>query len=193
MKKTTYCENCNVPLPHGRADQHFCSAACCAEFARNHGDYRTRFHAWKARWTERRCEHCGGIYWTNDYGNRGGQRKPRFCSDRCRVAYHRAKVKGQQQHTANAGNGQQQQQQQQHTEQPKTRQNAPKREFWDGYANRYDAALAILQIERGFTQRQLKAAWLKAVFAVHPDRNSDPDATWLTQRVNWAYDYLKIG
>lgn len=181
--KTGYfeCRNCHKPLPRTKRNDHwFCSAACCAEYARNHGDYRERFHAEKVRWTERNCEYCGNVYFTNDYGNRGGQRTPRFCSTKCRVAHHRKGAPQTKKQSAGTNYQEPPKQQQKHTD------------FWYPHTNKYEAALEILGVSRNHTQAQLKRAWRDALFIVHPDRNPDDvNATWKAQRVNWAYEYLK--
>jgi hypothetical protein len=153
-----------------RDDQVFCSPRCCAAFARGNGEWRERFHEAKVREHPHVCEQCGYHFRVSDYAQRGGQRAPRFCSTRCRVAWHR-EHKG---------------------ETRQTQQEAPRGQFWTGYRSRHDAAMAILGLTVAPDTSALKRAWKAAIKKVHPDVCKDDDAVWKAQRVNWAYDFLKL-
>jgi len=85
------CLHCDKVRYDGRPDQMFCDNVCRAAYYREHG--ASGSHAPRYRIHSMRCEHCGE--WTdyNDYANRGGKRKKKYCSDKCRQAAYRAKRK----------------------------------------------------------------------------------------------------
>lgn len=91
------CRNCGQPFKAARGDAQFCSDRCAAAWARNAGYHREDIHAAKEEWLNKNCEECGTIFRYNEYALRGGQRVPKFCSNRCRQANYRERkaAKGQ--------------------------------------------------------------------------------------------------
>lgn len=49
----------------------------------------------------------------------------------------------------------------------------------------------ILNVPRDASQKEIKRAYTKMIREFHPDRNPDPDATQISQKINKAYDILK--
>lgn len=84
----TVCLNCKRTFNADRTDAVFCSDPCKASWFRNHG--ATGKHADKIRFKSKACEYCSKQFWFNEYGDRGGQRVPTYCTDTCRVAAWRA-------------------------------------------------------------------------------------------------------
>jgi len=89
------CGNCGQPFKAARADAKFCSDRCAAAWARNAGYHREDIHASKEEWINKNCEECGTIFRYNEYALRGGERVPKFCSNKCRQANYRARKAAQ--------------------------------------------------------------------------------------------------
>lgn len=91
--KTKFCGYCGNRFAYVRDDAQFCSARCTAAWTRGEGYQRERFHEEKSERNAKACEHCGTEFYFNEYAQRGGQRVPQYCSNRCRTAAWRAKHK----------------------------------------------------------------------------------------------------
>lgn len=91
MPEKTFCLHCHKQFKPKRDDAKFCSDRCAAAWARDHGYHRERFHAEKPEWIKKNCEWCQTIFEYNEYALRGGDRVPKFCSNKCRQAAYRAR------------------------------------------------------------------------------------------------------
>ena len=91
--KTKACKQCGNPFPYTRDDAEFCTPRCTAAFTRSEGYHRERFHSEKTEAKSKPCEHCGTEFFYNEYAQRGGQRVPQYCSNRCRQAAFRKRNK----------------------------------------------------------------------------------------------------
>lgn len=98
------CGNCGNPFKAARGDAKFCSDRCAAAWARNAGYHREDIHQAKEEWINKNCEECGTIFRYNEYALRGGQRVPKFCSNKCRQANYRARKAAQGQPAGFTGN-----------------------------------------------------------------------------------------
>jgi len=136
------------------------------------------------------CEWCGEPYTVNGYADRGGERKPKYCTRKHKQAAYRARCKETQAQAArrNERPGWDSTTQQQADE---TSRRANEQARQRTYATKRDEALDILRLPNPFTKQELIAAYRKKMFEVHPDLNHHPDATSWAQKVNWAYQYLK--
>lgn len=83
------CIACDVSFKYTRDDAKFCTPRCAAQWARDNGAFRERFHAEKDEHNGYDCEWCGNAFLYNDYAQRGGERRPKFCSNKCRQAAYR--------------------------------------------------------------------------------------------------------
>lgn len=103
MEEQLFCRRCLNPIEQKRDDKQFCSDRCAAAWAREQGYYRTRFHAEKPEWIKKNCEWCQTVFEYNEYAMRGGQRVPKFCSNKCRQAAYRARKEEAGQHAGYTG------------------------------------------------------------------------------------------
>lgn len=85
------CIACDVTFEYVRGDAKFCTPRCAAQWARDEGAFRERFHKEKEEHNGADCEWCGNAFLYNDYAQRGGERRPKFCSNKCRQAAYRAR------------------------------------------------------------------------------------------------------
>lgn len=85
------CIACDVSFEYVRDDAKFCTPRCAAQWARDEGAFRERFHKEKDEHNGYDCEFCGKAFLYNDYAQRGGERRPKFCSNKCRQAAYRAR------------------------------------------------------------------------------------------------------
>lgn len=203
------CRYCGESFGAMRSDHYFCCAAHVAAYYRENPNPEY-IHAEKAHTNRHYCENCGVPFDVNDYAQRGGKRAPKYCSVKCKQAAYRQRQKGEPQPQAkrrydgNASNdGKSQRQNASGQSGHKTRENAGKghsgaksghsggsSEFWRGATNKRAAAMKILGLIEGFTANQLRVAWIREIKAHHPDVSKSVDATWETQQINWAYEYL---
>lgn len=190
MKETRYCRQCHAPFEAKRDDHRFCCAAHVAAWYRDNPnpDY---IHAEKEHIHAHYCEHCGVPYNVNDYAQRGGQRVPKYCSPKCKQAAYRARGKANQQQAErrHSGGAKQQQKPPPNHKQRKA-SGSGQSEFWAGYASRWAAAEAILGIKSGASAKEVRAGWMRQLKIWHPDINKSPEAVVMTQKINWAYEYL---
>jgi len=121
MSQFINCKQCgrgHMPKRRGgeNSDAAFCSAKCKAAYHRERtsdsqhaskGGHTT--HEEKERDSWGQCEFCAKSFPYNDFAARGGQRKAKFCSNKCRVASFRAAKKaaasGQPSGTAGGASG----------------------------------------------------------------------------------------
>lgn len=85
------CIACGESFEYVRDDAKFCTPRCAAQWARDEGAFRERFHEEKSEVNSAECEWCGDTFFYNDYAERGGTRRPKFCSNKHRQAAYRAR------------------------------------------------------------------------------------------------------
>lgn len=85
------CKNCDVSFEYIRDDAEFCTPRCAAQWARDEGAFRERFHKEKPEVHTAKCEWCGAEFFYNDYANKEGARRPQYCSNKHRQAAYRAR------------------------------------------------------------------------------------------------------
>lgn len=199
--KMRECKQCYKPFEPKRYDHYFCCGACVAKFYRENPNPEY-IHAENMGRHTFDCEHCGNAFDVNDYAFRGGKRRPKYCSPKCKQAAYRARGKASQEQAKrrydgstghkqqstggsqqNAGNG---------GSSGKTRQPGGSSTYWQGYRSKADAARAILGLGEKYSAKEARTAWMKLLKQFHPDVNPAADATETTQKINWAYEYLKV-
>lgn len=210
FSKFAYCWHCGKEFKFERSDARFCSGACVAAYYRANPN-PPPMHEAKPHVHTYYCENCAASFEVNDYAKREGKRRPKYCSPKCKQAAYRQRKQGEPQpqakrrypgneqkarsNTHSGSTGQSGRQNQQNAGNghsgAKSGHTGSSNEFWKGATNRTAAAMGVLGLTGDFTQRQLRAAWIKAIKAHHPDVNSDAAATWKAQQINWAYEYLK--
>jgi len=199
-EKQRHCKQCGKPFYFKRYDHMFCSGACVAKFYRENPNPEF-IHAQNNGRHTFDCEHCGNDFDVNDYAFRGGQRRPKYCSPKCKQAAYRARGKATQEqakrrYDGSTGKNDQRQDsgRQNHTDdrsQGKKSHSNGSGSYWQGYKSKTDAARAILGLGDKYTAREARAAWTRLLRQFHPDINPAPDATEVAQKINWAYEYLK--
>lgn len=85
------CKSCGKLFEYNRDDAEFCEPRCAAQWARDEGAFRERFHEQKAEVHEAQCEWCGASFFYNDYAQRTGVRQAKYCSNKHRQAAYRAR------------------------------------------------------------------------------------------------------
>jgi len=201
-KYTTWCRHCYTTFEADRPDAVFCTPAHAAAYARNHGEYRTRYHEEKPNEHYENCAWCGAGFVYNDYAQRGGKRKAQYCSNKHRQAAYRARkgsgagFTGNWDDARNDKRGEDQKKKDTSREEPKKdtsqKKEEPKKDTspkWWRNSNRYQ----VLGVTYLFTYKQAKAAYMALVKKYHPDVSTDPDANEIMQYVNAAWDYVKTG
>lgn len=208
------CKNCGEVLPDARTDQTFCSARCTAQYARDGGQYRERFHAEKPDEGAKQCEECGTWFSFNGYADRDGVREPKYCSGKCRQRAYRKRT-GRSNHSqgydwseardnkkssgksdkkdtsqgahsgANSGSNKGTSQEHPKRDKDTSRDDAKK----DTLPSRWKSKdpYEILGVLRTFDMKQIKRAWLKLIQQYHPDRCKDVHATRISQAINGAW------
>jgi DnaJ domain len=210
-KRSNVCLNCSKTFEHIRGDARFCEPRCAAAWARNEGAFRDRFHAPKQEQNGADCEFCGTAFLYNDYAERGGQRRPKFCSNKCRQAAYRARkgvFAGKTSHWDDARNNKKQQtsngvgggkdtsqktrakdtsqEQTKDTSRNQTKKDTSQDKRWkskDPYV--------VLGVTYQSTKNEIKQAWRALMRIWHPDVCTDEGATVVSQAINRAYDMLK--
>jgi hypothetical protein len=89
MEYIRKCPICYEKFTTKREDGIFCSDRCAAQWARDEGYKRQRFHVEKDEWIKKNCAQCNTIFSYNEYAKRTGARVPQYCSNRCRQAAYR--------------------------------------------------------------------------------------------------------
>jgi DnaJ-domain-containing protein 1 len=189
------CRNCGNGYTNPRADSVYCCDNCKAQYDRAQGTNKGYVHAEKERWTSCSCEHCGGTFWVNDYAVRGGQRRARFCTTRCRVAYFRAQKKtyagetyqGHSTHERNRNTPPKQ-----GNTPPKQGNTSPPNQKVHYYTHRDGLAKAFewLGVANGADLKTCKRAYIKMIKAYHPDTSKAPNANELSQATNAAFEVI---
>lgn len=189
MKRS--CINCGASFETGRGDRFFCTPKCVAQYYRTH-DNPPNIHSQKAHRWAHVCEQCGNGFEVNDYAERGGQREPKYCTRACKQKAYRERGKDTQDQAAR-------------------RQEKDQRDFADEFKRQSDErrkaanppktqrepktrgdALRILGLAEPLSQTELKKRWREMIGHWHPDRNRAPEAVFMSQAINRAYDILKI-
>lgn len=189
------CRNCGNSYNNPRSDSVYCCDNCKAQYDRAEGTNKGYVHAEKVRYEECTCEHCSGTFWVNDYAVRGGQRKARFCTTRCRVAYFRARKKGFQRETYQG-----------HSTHEKNRNTppqgepaytakdygAPPNQKVNYFTHKQGLAKAFewLGVPNGADLKTCKRAYIKMIKAYHPDTSKAPNANELSQATNAAFEVI---
>lgn len=229
------CKNCGNPLNDLRHDAQFCDPRCTAQWTRDNGYHRERFHAERQEQNMENCQFCGNEFFFNSYADRGGQRQPRFCSNKCRQADYRKRHK-ESSFAGGANSWQDGRNDKQDRKGTKASDERTERQKQDDEDNRraeeqrarYRAEQTYKDTSRtrakakdtsqsetkakdtsrdkrwsskdpyvvlGVTYlsplASVKKAWMKLVREWHPDVCKHPDATFVTQSVNAAWDKLK--
>jgi len=76
------CFMCRRTFTTDRTDAIFCDASCKASYHRAHG--ASGKHVPLEKLKSKMCEHCGRLFWFNEYADRGGKRSPTYCGATCR-------------------------------------------------------------------------------------------------------------
>jgi hypothetical protein len=199
MMKAT-CRGCGKTFETERLDSIFCDGACKARWWRLMG--QTGQHAKLEHLTSKHCEHCGNIFWFNDYADRKGKRVPTYCRDACRVAAHRERTKAKWTHeqTAERDKTSREAAQKKAREQAKRSQPPPPPpppntgDFRDKLKapSHWDTQTAFTWLGMPWesTEAQCTKRWRDLNKAHHPDANGGKIWVHLPY-VNAAYDYLK--
>lgn len=74
-----------------RDDKRFCSDVCKAQYHRDNGS--PDIHRELERELPHACEVCGELFFVNGYAEREGERKPLYCSNKCRQKAYRQRKK----------------------------------------------------------------------------------------------------
>lgn len=183
-----HCLHCDVQFTAKRSDHYFHSGACKAAFYRAHPNPE-QVHAELPHDEPHVCEQCGQPYRVNAYAERSGQRKPKYCSAKCKQAAYRARSQELQEqakrrYQANwrdetQRKSQERAQEQQHQEPPRRRGRMT-----------LEQACLILGLPHNYTAAALKKAYRDMMKRWHPDLNKSPDAKHMSQEINTAYEYL---
>ena len=193
------CKQCGRTMGGNRSDASFCSDECKAAWHRDrtsNAQHETKqpgeVHARKWRDAIGYCEHCGSSFAYNDYADRGGQRRPKYCSNNCRQAAFRARKKAE----AAAQQEQQQRQEQQRQEQQRQRQQGQrqrKRVEWDRpRASDVRLPHEVLGVPMNCNNwAEIKAAYRGLMKQYHPDVYKGEDATARAQEINRAFEWFK--
>lgn len=237
--KVSYCKFCGNRFPHTRDDAEFCNPRCKAAWTRNEGYNRERFHEEKAEVNTKACEHCGTEFFFNTYAQRGGQRVPQYCSNRCRQAAFRKRNKQsgfdgganhwqegradktQRKGTSHTGTEREKQDRQDNARAEREREKYRYEQTYKGTSQqggkgtsqdtnkgtsqnqhgkgtshadaRWDSKdpRIVLGVTYLSNKAQIKSAYMNLVKQWHPDRCKDPNANYIMQRINAAWDKLK--
>lgn len=211
---TKICGNCGKTYKSKRHDSMFCTDRCAAAWARNAGYHREDIHAAKEEWINKNCEECGTIFSYNEYAMRGGQRVPKFCSNKCRQAAYVARKKAKGQSAGYTGHWTDARNDKTDTnapgEEPKTRsrkgasQNTESNKGTSqGTENKGTSqqpidkrwkskdVYEILGVTYLTPVEQIKKAWKKLLRTYHPDVSKDPNAAEICKKINWAWDRIE--
>lgn len=205
MENKNRCKQCYESLKDKRHDAVFCSPRCAAQWARDNGQYRDRFHTEKEETNFKPCQECGTYFYYNEYAERGGKRAPQYCSNKCRQKAYRARKGANAGYTGNwddarndKTNGKRGSKKDTSQKKPPpppqdkdtSRGNVPpkdtSREWWKS-----KDYFSVIGVTYQSTKREAKAAYMKLVKLYHPDTNKNPEATEIMQYVNAAWDKIK--
>lgn len=199
------CYQCGQDFDCTRTDAVFCTDRCKAAWYRA-AEQATGKHVPLQDFESKFCEHCGTQFWFNAYAKRGGQRVPRFCSEKCRVASFRDKQRAAREETERAersGRSWEAFRQRERAsappqpphEEPKVRNTqSGKTTYWDNLViprrwNEIDAC-TWLNVPQGSSKESIQKQYRTLVNEMHPDKNGGATSEAL-KSINAAYDYLK--
>lgn len=169
-----------------RSDAEFCSPKCVAEHYRVNPNPEP-IHAENHDMYRYFCEHCTNPFEVNGYAHRGGQRRPKYCSTRCKqAAYNARKEQPQQQAKRRNEKKQQSGSGNQQSNQNRQRAKSARFETRDPYA--------ILGVKQGCQTWEIRQAYLRLAKENHPDMHTMLEKDFYTakmQDINWAYEKLK--
>lgn len=190
MAETRHCLNCNVPFEAKRSDHYFHNGACKAAYYRSHPNPAFR-HADLPHDEPHVCEQCGQPFQVNAYAERGGKRKPKYCSPKCKQAAYRARGQEPQEqaHRRYQANWREETRQR-NEDRAKQQRQAPPPPRRPGRMT-WEQACLILKLPHDFKPEALKKAYRAAMKQWHPDINHAPEAVEMAKQVNAAYEYLK--
>jgi len=192
------CRMCDVPFEAKRDDHYFCSGKCVAAFYRKFPNPEN-IHAGLPHDKPHVCERCGLPYNVNAYAERGGQRKPKYCSNACKQAAYRergqtvqeqARRRYEQTQRDDAQRRQREREEEQR-QRERARQQEQHRRTRSSNHNRFEQACEILGIPTNHDKAAVKVAYRAMMKRWHPDTNKSPDAIEMAKKINWAYEYLK--
>lgn len=201
MPEVFNCRQCGKHFTRDRSDRHFCSGACVAAYYRDNPNPE-QIHAEKPHVHNFACEFCGEPFVVNDYANRTGTRRPKYCSNKCKQAAYRARGQATQKQAPrrprNPGKASNSKSGSKQTSNPSKPPESAKNGQWDTFkkAWSWDSNFkkmnprVILDVSTSASKLQVKMAYLKVIQKVHPDKHpQDESEYWneLTQAVNWAY------
>ena len=192
------CKFCGRGFMPGRDDHHFCRASCRAAYELQSGSWRERYHDDNDDEYWMNCEWCGAYFGHSGYSERGGQRRQRCCSDRCRGAWHRA----QWQHKYGRQTRQKGQEGASGQKQGRSHDDPYEEFFRARFEEAFHEAFggggkqggfdpyATLGIKQGASKADIKNAYRKLAKEHHPDVNHNPAAEERMKDINRAYDML---
>ena len=208
------CERCGRKFDFNRGDARWCSGACAAAWARDHGEFRERTHAEKPNVHVKNCAHCGAEFEYNGYADRSGKRVPEYCSNKCRQAAYRARkgeAAGYTGHWDDARNNKktqserERQDEQDRAEQEVRNKKRQERERAKGTSQNSQAhkdtspkdrwaskdPYIVLGVTYLTPKAEMKRAYMKLMKQYHPDVSKEADALRISKAVNAAWDKLK--
>lgn len=179
----TACRNCGEQFERKRDDHFFCSGKCVAAYYRAYPDPED-IHAPKTRVLRGYCETCGTPFEYNEYAARTGQRKPKFCSSKCRQKAYRDR-------NGVSENRDYRTRQTPPPPPPPRPPPPPPPRARPRPVRDWAYACSLLGLDGQHTDNELKKAYREKMKEWHPDVNHAPDATRKAQDINWAFNYLR--
>lgn len=180
------CRMCGNMFSAKRSDAEFCSPKCVAQHYRINPNPEY-IHAENNNMHRYYCEFCTNPFEVNDYAQRGGKRRPKYCSNKCKQAAYRQRGQGTQQQAKRRNEGKQKSAGgNQQSNQNRTRAKAT-RMTWD-------EACLILGVVKTASATELRKAYIRMANESHPDKHDQSEYDhWneVMKRINIAYDYVK--
>lgn len=180
------CRMCGNMFSSQRSDAEFCSPKCVAQHYRVNPDPQF-MHAENHNMHRFYCEQCTNAFEVNDYAFRGGKRRPKYCSNKCKQAAYRARGQSTQQQAKRRSEGKQQ-------SSGNNQQSNQNRKRAKSSRMTLDEACIILGCEKTATGADFRKAYIRCSKESHPDLHDASEKDYWTeimQRVNAAYDYVK--
>jgi len=185
-----HCLNCDVPFEMSRSDHFFHNGACKAAFYRTHPNPE-QVHSELPHDEPHVCEQCGKPYNVNAYAERGGKRAPKYCSPKCKQAAYRARGQNPQEQAKRRYEANWREETTRKSQERTRRTDAPPPPPRRPGRMTFEQACLVLGLSHQHTASDLKSAYRKQMKVWHPDVNKAPEALFMAQQVNAAYDYLK--